>query len=209
MILMDENTSNPPILDYVSLLRHKKGKSPFVESSQGLKVIDIEVLKERFTTPLTKITKQEIKIDLTEASLPQRRTIDGFDPKDYKLMAKAGYNFTTHTEFKSLKVHEQPELSSIQKKLLWEEHAIPKSRKGLGYKLPKPIRITRKGKEKVVDNNHITVEKVDIMEEKEGGSQRTSAFDRIRSHVARAPVFERLSMTESERKGHQSTSSLN
>ena len=73
----------------------------------------------------------------------------------------------------------------------------------------KANRITRKGKEKVVDNNHITVEKVDIMEEKEGGSQRTSAFDRIRSHVARAPVFERLSMTESERKGHQSTSSLN
>ncbi|TYK20289.1 gag protease polyprotein [Cucumis melo var. makuwa] len=43
------------------------------------------------------------------------------------------------------------------------------------------------------------------MEEKEGGSQRTSAFDRIRSHVA----FDRLSMIETERKDHQSTSSLN
>ncbi|KAA0033245.1 uncharacterized protein E5676_scaffold9G00020 [Cucumis melo var. makuwa] len=70
VILMDEKTSNPPILRYVPLSRRKKGESPFVESPQGLKVGDIEILKERFTTPLTKITKQEIKIDLTEASLP-------------------------------------------------------------------------------------------------------------------------------------------
>ena len=117
-------------------------------------------------------------------------------------MAKAGYDFTAHTEFKSLKIHEQPELSLIQKKMLQEWHAILVSRKGLGYKLPGPIRITRKGKEKVVDNNYITVEEVDSMEEKEGDSQRTSTFDRIRPYVARAPLFERLSMTKAERKGH-------
>ncbi|KAA0053191.1 uncharacterized protein E6C27_scaffold1192G00140 [Cucumis melo var. makuwa] len=128
--------------------------------------------KKSFTTPLTKITKQEIKIDLTEASLPQRRTKDGFKPKACKLMEKAGYNFTTHTEFKSFKIHEQLELSSIQKKLLREGRVIPVSRKGLGYKSPKLIRISRKGKEKVVDNNHIIVEEVDSMEEKEGGSQK-------------------------------------
>ena len=121
--------------------------------------------------------------------MPQGRTKDGFDPKAYKLMAKAGYDFITHTEFKSLKIHEQPELSSTQKKLLREGHA-------------------RKGKEKVVDKNHITIEEVDSTEEKEGDSQGTSTFDRIRSHVSRVPVFERLSMTDTERKGHQSTSSL-
>ncbi|TYJ97447.1 ty3-gypsy retrotransposon protein [Cucumis melo var. makuwa] len=66
MILMDEKTSNPPILRYVPLSRRKKGESLFVESAQGLKVGDIEVLKETFTTQLTKITKQEIKIDLIE-----------------------------------------------------------------------------------------------------------------------------------------------
>ncbi|KAA0035661.1 uncharacterized protein E5676_scaffold455G00860 [Cucumis melo var. makuwa] len=69
--------------------------------------------------------------------------------------------------------------------------------------------MTRKGKEKVVDSNHITVEEVDSMEEKEGGSQRTSTFDRIRPHVACVPAFKRLIMTETERKGRQSTSSLN
>ncbi|KAA0055193.1 uncharacterized protein E5676_scaffold640G00260 [Cucumis melo var. makuwa] len=85
---------------------------------------------------------------------------DGFNPKAYKLMAKAGYDFTTHTEFESLKILEQPKLSSIQKKLLREGHTIPVSRKGLGYKSPEPICITRNGKEKVVNNNHITVEEV-------------------------------------------------
>ncbi|TYK24161.1 RNase H family protein [Cucumis melo var. makuwa] len=46
------------------------------------------------------------------------------------------------------------------------------------------------------------------MEEKQDDSQRTSAFDRISPHVARVTVFERLSMTEAERKDHQSTSNL-
>ena len=144
-----------------------------------------------------------------EASLPQRRMKDGFDPKAYKLMAKAGYDFIAHTEFKSLKIHEQHELSSTQKKLLREGHVIPVSRKGLGYKSSELICITRKGKEKVVDNNHITIEEVDSMEEKEGDSQRTTTFDRIRPHVSHGPVFERLSMTETKRKGHQLTSNLN
>ena len=98
---MDEKTSKPLILCYVPLSRRKKGESPFVESPKGLKVGDIEILKESFSTLLTKITKQEIKIDLTKANLPQRQTKDGFNPKAYKLMAKAGYDFTTHTSSKA------------------------------------------------------------------------------------------------------------
>ncbi|TYK15313.1 uncharacterized protein E5676_scaffold1706G00210 [Cucumis melo var. makuwa] len=88
MILMDEKASNSSLLRYVPLSRRQKGESPFVEALQGLKVGNIEVPKESFTTPVTKITKQEIKIDLTEANLPQKWTKDGFDPKAYKLMAK-------------------------------------------------------------------------------------------------------------------------
>lgn len=38
------------------------------------------------------------------------------------------------------------------------------------------IYITRKTKERVVKNNHITVEEADSMEEKEGDSHRTSLF---------------------------------
>ena len=49
-------------------------------------------------------------------------------------MAKAGYDFTVHAEFKRLKIHDRLELSSTQKKLLQEGHVISVSRKGLGYK---------------------------------------------------------------------------
>lgn len=208
MILKDENAANTPVLRYVPLSRRKKGESPFMESPKGLKVGDIEIIKESFTTPLTKIAKQEVKVDLVEANLPQRRTKDGFDPKAYKLMAKAGYDFTAHTEFKSLEIHDRPELSSTQKKLLREGHSIPVSRKGLGYKSPEPIRITKKGKEKVVDINHITIEEDDNTDVKEGDNQRISVFDRIRPSVARPVVFERLSMTEAERERLQSVPNL-
>ena len=96
---------------------------------------------------------------------------DGFDPKAYKLMVKAGYDFTAHTEFKSLKIYDRRKLSSTQKKLLQEGHAIPVSRKGLRYKSPESIYITRKRKERVVDSNHITIEEVDSTNEKEGNNQ--------------------------------------
>ncbi|KAA0054804.1 uncharacterized protein E6C27_scaffold437G00900 [Cucumis melo var. makuwa] len=144
MILIDEKTSNPPILYYVPLSRRKK--------------------------------------DLTEASLPQGQTKDGFNLKAYKLMAKVGYDFIAHTEFKSLKVHEQPELSSIQKKLLREGHVIPVSRKGLEYKSPKPIRITRKGKEKGLNRYYITIKEaqnkdITIIEELEIKTPEEDAED--------------------------------
>ena len=74
------------------------------------------------------------------------------------------------------------------------------SRKGLGYKSQESIHITRKGKERVVDSNHIAIEEVDNTDEKEGDNQITSTFDRIRPHVACTLVFERLSMTEAERE---------
>ncbi|TYK28725.1 uncharacterized protein E5676_scaffold403G00450 [Cucumis melo var. makuwa] len=167
-LLNSKLASNPPILCYVPLSRCKKRGSLFMESPKGLKVGDIKLLKESFTTPLTKITKEEIKIDLMEVNLAQRWTEDGFNPKAYKLMAKAGYDFTTHAGFKSLKIHEQQKLSLTQKKLLREGHAIPVSRKGLRYKSSESVNITRKRKKKAVDNNHITIVEVDNMEEKRG-----------------------------------------
>ena len=69
VILKDEKAANPPVLHYVPLSMRKIDESPLVESPKGLKVDDIEVLKESFTTKLTKITKQEVKIDLMEANL--------------------------------------------------------------------------------------------------------------------------------------------
>ncbi|MCZ9335616.1 hypothetical protein O9Y75_26745, partial [Klebsiella pneumoniae] len=66
-------------------------------------------------------------MDPTKVSLPERQMKDAFDPNAYKILAKAGYDFTTHTEFKSLKIYEQPELSPSQNKLLQEGYIIPPS----------------------------------------------------------------------------------
>ncbi|KAA0061095.1 retrotransposon protein putative ty3-gypsy sub-class [Cucumis melo var. makuwa] len=118
---LQKEVSNPPVLRYIPLSQRKKGESPFAECSKNLTVKNTEILKENFTAPLTKIEKEEAKKfeknDL-EAYLPERRIVEGFDPKAYKLMAKAGYDFTTRTELKSVKIFdERPELSPTQKKL--------------------------------------------------------------------------------------------
>ena len=85
-------------------------------------------------------------------------------------MAKAGYDFTAPIECKSLEIHEQSELSLTQKKLLREGHVILVLRKGLRSMSLELISITRKVKERMVNKNHITIEEVDSMEEKEGDS---------------------------------------
>ncbi|KAA0057697.1 uncharacterized protein E5676_scaffold970G00370 [Cucumis melo var. makuwa] len=76
-----------------------------------------------------KIEKKDL-----EAYLPGRRTVEGFDLKVYKLMAKAGYDFTTRTKLKSMKIFdERSGLSPTQKKLQKQGYSIPNSRVGIGY----------------------------------------------------------------------------
>ncbi|KAA0057579.1 uncharacterized protein E6C27_scaffold497G00510 [Cucumis melo var. makuwa] len=140
---LQKEVSNPPVLRYIPLSRRKKGESPFTECSKNLTVKNTKILKENFTTPLTKIEKGEakkIKKKDLEAYLPERRTVEGFDPKAYKLMAKAGYDFTTRTELKSVKIFdERPELSPTQKKLQKQGYSIPNSRAGIGYQSSEPV----------------------------------------------------------------------
>ena len=88
-----------------------------------------------------------------------------------------------------------------------EGYTIPYSRAGLGYKPLEPIRITRKGKAKITNTCHITVEESNnSKEDKRSEGQRMSAFNRITPSVARPSVFQRLSMLEGENKDQPSTS---
>ncbi|TYK06279.1 uncharacterized protein E5676_scaffold157G00630 [Cucumis melo var. makuwa] len=148
---LQKEVSNPTVLRYIPLSRREKGESPFAECSKNLTVKNTEILKENFTAPLTKIEKGEAKKiekkDL-EAYLPERRTVEGFDPKAYKLMAKAGYDFTTRTELKSVKIFdERPELSPTQKKLQKQGYSIPNSRARIGYQSSEPVQITEETSE--------------------------------------------------------------
>ncbi|KAA0043274.1 uncharacterized protein E5676_scaffold129G00460 [Cucumis melo var. makuwa] len=135
----------------------------------------IEILKENFTSPLTKIEKGEAKRlekKGLEACLPERRIVEGFDPKTYKLMANAGYDFTTRTELKSVKIFgERPELFPTQKKLQKQGYSIPNSRAGVEYQSSKPVRIADnepKDEVNVAGCCHVTIEETsdhDIFEE--------------------------------------------
>lgn len=56
-----KKVSKPSVLRYVSLSRRKKGELLFVECSKNLMIGFIKILKENFTTLLTKIEKGEVK----------------------------------------------------------------------------------------------------------------------------------------------------
>ncbi|KAA0048376.1 uncharacterized protein E6C27_scaffold264G00950 [Cucumis melo var. makuwa] len=194
---LQKEVSNSPVLRYIPLSRRKKGESPFAECSKNLTVKNTEILKENFTASLTKIEKGEakkIKKKDLEAYLPERRTVEGFDPKAYKLMAKAGYDSTTRTELKSVKIFdERPELSPTQKKLQKQGYSIPNSRAGIGYQSSEPVRITDKGKIKRVstsiakDNNQVST----------CSSTRLSAFQRLNTN---AKKVQSISPTPTTRK---------
>ena len=85
--------------------------------------------------------------------------MEGFDPKTYKLIVKAGCDFTTRTELKSVKIfNERLQIFSTQKKLQKQGYFILNSRVGIRYKSFEPIQILDKRKVKVADTCHITIE---------------------------------------------------
>ncbi|KAA0063077.1 ty3-gypsy retrotransposon protein [Cucumis melo var. makuwa] len=76
---LQKEVSNPPVLCYIPLSRRKKGESPFAECSKNLTIKNTEILKENFTTPLTKIEKGEAKkIEKKDLeAIPSRKTNSG------------------------------------------------------------------------------------------------------------------------------------
>ena len=77
--------------------------------------------------------------------LPSEQTKEWFDPKAYKLLAKAGYDFSKQGDLGKLipevtgeKVHG---LSNTQRKMRLEGHEIPIPKTGLGYTPEQPAQI--------------------------------------------------------------------
>ena len=102
---------------------------------------------------------------------------------------------------------ERPGLSPTQKKLEKQGYFIPNSRAGVGYNSSEPIQISGKGKVRVVDTCHITVEESKDSEEgKKGQSQRSSVFYRITCPTPRPSVFQRLNKSTMKDKSQGSIS---
>ena len=147
-------------------------------------------MKEDATIPLPNL--QLISRDETQKSVKSSRDQtkqefflgkiinEGFNPKTYKLLAKAGYDFTSSSQLGELSPETTGEkmhgLNETQKKLKQQEYAIKPSRAGLGFVPFEPIKISAKTKKTKASTQHITVED---MEESSGSNPhpRISVFD--------------------------------
>ena len=151
-------SNNPPFLRYVPLSRRKNGQSPFAECLPStedvgrppakLTIEDVVILKENHVMPLTSSTNPlpskplngfvRSSQSLTEHGiLPSEQTKEWFDPKAYRLLAKAGYDSSKPSDLGELipeatgeKMHG---LSKTQRKMQLERHKIPIPKAGLGY----------------------------------------------------------------------------
>ena len=162
-------------------------------------------MKEDTTIPLPNL--QLISRDETQKSdktlrdqtkqefFPGKRIDEEFNPKTYKLLAKARYYFTSSSRLGELSLETTGEkmhdFNKTQKKLKQQGYAVKPSSAGLGFVPFEPIKILVKTKKTKASTQHITVED---MEESSGSNSpsRISIFDRIEALITRASVFTRL-----------------
>ena len=151
--------------------------------------------------------------------LPTKRTEEGFDPNAYKLMSKAGYNFTSSVnlgkkDLNTIKDNER-DLTKTQKKLEEHGYGVNNNKAGLGFTPNAPVKISNKAKNASAQHTSVS-----IIQDKEeprtapqtsvfdrmnrsrtrvsapkliGGQNRTSVFKRLNTSVSRSSVFKRLS----------------
>ena len=139
--------------------------------------------------PTSKPLKGFVRGPVEHGALPGRRTTEGFDPNAYKLLAKAGYNFSGLNPVGSL-LKECDEGAAAQSSNF---------RPGLGYQQKPPVRITLKSRKQAVDTCTITVR---VTKEQEGHTPPTSS-DSVLARIDGSDV-EPTSQGEIASKPHRS-----
>ena len=214
-------SNNPPFLRYVPLSHRKKGQSPFAECLQSiadigrpptkLTVEDVAILKENHSMPLTSYTNplpskplngfvRSSQCLIEHSILASERTNEWFDPKAYRLLAKAGYDFSKQGDLRKLipevtgeKTHG---LSKTQSKMRFEGYEIPIPKTGLGYTPEQPAQIWIKKRSNASSSQYITMEVAESSNQrKDHSSLRVLVFDRIEASSSRVIVFDRLNTT--------------
>ncbi|KAM2589171.1 hypothetical protein TB1_046128 [Malus domestica] len=159
------NGPNIPVFRYIPTSRRKNGQSPFetaVSKADTQRHIDnVKLLKTNAVLPLTQLS--DIKVarpsqgfikglpkGVEPSFLPTKRTEKGFDPKAYKLMSKAGYNFTSSAnlgkkDLNTIKDNER-DLTKTQKKLEEHGYGVNNNKAGLGFTPNAPVKISSKEK---------------------------------------------------------------
>uniref|UniRef100_A0A7N2N597 RNA-directed DNA polymerase n=1 Tax=Quercus lobata TaxID=97700 RepID=A0A7N2N597_QUELO len=209
-----------PFLRYIPLSHRKNGQSPFAECLQPTKDMgrpakltmeDVAILKEDHVMPLTSSTNplpskplngfvRSLQTPIEHGILPSGRTKEWFDPKAYRLLAKAGYDFSKREDLGKLipeatgeKMHG---LSKTQRKMRLEGHEIHIPKTGLGYTPEQPAQIWIKKRSDPSSSQYITVEVGESSNQrKDHSSPHVSVFDRIEASSSRITVFDRLNTT--------------
>ena len=156
-------SNRPSFLRYVPLSHHKNGQSPFVECLQSIEDMgrpstkltmeDVAILEENHVMPLTSSTNplpsktlngfvRSSQSLIDHGILPSERMKEWFDPKAYRLLAKASYDFSKQGDLGKLILEATGEkmhgLSKTQRKMQLEEHEIPIPKTRLGYAPEQP-----------------------------------------------------------------------
>ena len=207
-------SNNPQFLCYVPLSHYKKGQSPFAECLQSiadmgrpptkLTMEDVAILKENHSMPLTSSTNPlpskplnglvRSSQCLTEHGiLPSEHTKEWFDPKAYRLLAKASYDFSKQGDLGKLipkAIEEKTHgLSKTQSKMWIEGYEIPILKTGLGYTLEQPAQIWIKKRSNASSCQYITVEVGESSNQrKDHSSSRILVFDCIEASSSRVSI---------------------
>ncbi|KAM1315939.1 hypothetical protein ACFX2F_019648 [Malus domestica] len=147
------------------MLRRKNGQSPFEigtsKANTHLHKDDVKLLKTNATLPLTllgnaKISKPPLGFvkplpkEAEPSTLPTKRSKECFDPNAYKLMSKAGYDFTSPSnlgrEVSNTINDKGHDLIETRKKLKGHGYRVDNNKAGLGFTPNTPVKISRTAK---------------------------------------------------------------
>ncbi|KAM1054793.1 hypothetical protein ACFX2C_002110 [Malus domestica] len=221
------NGPSIPVFRYIPTSRRKNGQSPFetaVSKADEQRHIDnVKWLKTNAVLPLTQLGDTKVAKPsqgfikglpkgVEPFFLPTKRTEEGFDPNAYKLMSKAGYNFTSSAnlgknDLNTVKDNER-DLTKTQKKLEKHGYGVSNNKAGLGFTPNAPVKISSKAKN--ASAQHISVSIIQDKEEPQP-APRTSVFDRMNCSKPRvsAPkligVMERLGEAKESSKRRKRT----
>ncbi|KAM1520366.1 hypothetical protein ACFX1Z_023064 [Malus domestica] len=228
------NGPSIPVFRYIPTSRRKNGQSSFetaASKADARRHIDnVKLLKTNAVLPLTQLGDTKVAKPsqgfikglpkgVEPSFLPTKRTEEGFNPNAYKLMSKAGYNFTSSAnlgknDLNTVKDDER-DLTKTQKKLEKHGYGVSNNKAGLGFTPNAPVKISSKVKN--ASAQHISVSIIQDKEEPQpaprtsvfdkmncskprvsapkliGGQSKTSVFKRLNTSVSRGSVFKRLS----------------
>ncbi|XP_074298271.1 uncharacterized protein LOC141629114 [Silene latifolia] len=199
--------TTPPVLRYIPKSRRKDGESPFAEcltpkiepKDKKSSLVYKQEWVAKVVTPLpsssqTKIVRPPPNGFVCSSSQSSSEENKGiFDSNAYKLLAKAGYDFTNPTPLGKVMEVETYGLNKAQHEVFKQDGSFMVTRVGLGYESLTPVKIGARRKGATASSHHITVEEV---EENEGEQKMhpSSVFDRISppAEKCRPSIFTRL-----------------